>query len=153
VGCSLKWMLLTGNESTGVYSFQPAAVSTYVGSMYRFAISVEQTVPGKNFTVSSGLVWSDCVYDVNKSKSVFMSATVLSVLLWCTWSSVRPTVFCCLQYYELSRWIFSLAMELPCFRGNLQKLIGERWLVQYLCKVICIFNSCQLSVLSKTPCQ
>jgi len=63
-------MLLSSYESSGVYAFRPAATTTYIGNVYRFAISVEHTIPGNNFTVSSGLVWSNCVYNVNKSKSV-----------------------------------------------------------------------------------
>ena len=82
---SLNWILLKSSEFSGVYPFRPprplALSQHYVGSVYRFAISVERRVLPNNFTVSSGLLWSDCVYNANKSKSVFMPATHISTVI------------------------------------------------------------------------
>jgi len=79
----LNWTVLAGSRrSGGVFVFRPPAVDNYVGNVYRFAISVERTIAESNVLVSSGLVWTDCVYNVNKSKSVLMYAlhTMLLVM-------------------------------------------------------------------------
>jgi len=81
----LNWIQLKSSEFFGVYAFRPPRppelLEHYVGSVYRFAVSVERTILQYNFTVSSGLLWTDCVYNANKSKSVFVPASYTSTVI------------------------------------------------------------------------
>ena len=101
-------MQLISSNSFMKYDFQPALPPTlsqhYVGSVYRFAISVERPVVQYNFTVSSGLLWTDCVYNVNKSESFFAC-----YLYWCHYYPHMPIgklwiyrlLFVCLFFVRL----------------------------------------------------